>query len=201
MPLSPHISRNQKNKLIKKAFSLVELLIAVSIFSVVSIAIYSTLNSGLVILRRANEVDIAQQRILIKEERIARELREQQPCRKFLFFGTRTRISFAAISDYAPCRVTYYFDSSRKSLMRAVEGLTEILTPEGLVDREVKTEERSVFLKDIKEASFAYLYFDLAKNGYTWAEEWPNVFPPVAVRITVIDKKGEYAKRVFLPTS
>lgn len=197
----PRIYPNKKNKLSKAAFTLVELLIAVSIFSVVSVAIYSTFNSGIVVFSRVKNIDFTRQRILLKVERFARELRQQQLNRKPLFIGARTRISFASLSDYAPCRVTYYFDSYSNSLMRAVERMPEIITPTGTIDPDIKAKEKSAFLKNIKEVRLAYLFLDLQKNEYAWLEEWPYEYLPVAVNITIVDEKQKYIKTVFLPTA
>ena len=114
----PLICLNRNNKLNNKAFTLVELLIAVSIFSVVSIAIYSTFSSGSSVLRRIKNIDLAQQKILLKAERFSRQLREQPDCRKKLFLGAKSKISFAGNLNYFPSRITYYFDGPSLCLMR-----------------------------------------------------------------------------------
>jgi prepilin-type N-terminal cleavage/methylation domain-containing protein len=197
----PRIYPNKKNKLSEAAFTLVELLIAVSIFSVVSIAIYSTFNSGITVFRRVKNIDFTRQRILLKGERLARELRQQQLNRKPLFIGAKARISFASLSDYAPCRVTYYFDNLNNSLMRAVESMPEIITSTGAIDPDIKAKDKSAFLKNVKEVQFAYLFLDLQKNEYVWLEEWPYEYLPIAVNITIVDEEEKYVKTVFLPTA
>ena len=142
MSLFPHICLNKKNKphfYAVSAFTLVELLIAVSIFSVVSIAIYATFSSGASVLRRVKNIDLVQQTMLLKIERFSRELRELPGCRKQLFSGIKTKISFPGNSDYIPCRITYYFDSSSFCLMRVVDKLSQIITPEGKIDTQFKS--------------------------------------------------------------
>jgi prepilin-type N-terminal cleavage/methylation domain-containing protein len=193
-----HIYPNKHNKIKVGAFSLIELLIAVSIFSVTSIAIYSTFNSGSTVLRRVKNIDFGQQKILLKTEKIARELREQPDYRKQLFGGTKSRISFSGKTDYLPCRITYYFDSSSLCLMRVVDQLKDIITPEGRVDVELKSKP-SVFLSKIKGIKFAYLYLDSKKNEYYWVEEWSQDYLPVAVKFIVTSQNQEYASTVFLP--
>ncbi len=184
----PHFYQNNKNN---KAFTLVELLIAVSIFSVVSIAIYSAFNSGVTVMRRIKNIDQKLQKILLKAERINRELREQPACRKQLFLGTKSKISFAANIDYFPSRLTYYFDNPTGSLMRVCDKLDEIITEEGKLDPELKSKPQ-VFLSGIKEVKFEYLYLDLKKNEYVWIDEWAQNYLPVAVKFTIINENQEH---------
>lgn len=177
---------------------MVELLIAVSIFSVVSIAIYSTFSSGSAVLRRVKDIDLRQQKILLKVEMFSRQLREQPACRKQLFLGSEIKISFPANSDYIPCRITYYFDNSSLCLMRVVDKLSEIITPEGKVDVELKSKPQ-VFLSKVKAVKFSYLYLDLKKNEYSWIDEWGQDYLPVAVKFTISSEDQEYASTIFLP--
>jgi len=196
MLLFPHIYQNKNNK--PGAFTLVELLIAVSLFSVASIAIYSTFSSGASVLRRVKNIDFIQQKILLKTERFSRELRELTACRKQLFLGTKTKISFPGNSDYVPCRITYYFDNSSLCLMRAADKLSQIITPEGKVDAQLKSKP-AVFLSKIKEVKFTYLNLDSVKNEYNWKDEWPQDYLPAAVKLTITSQTQEYASTIFLP--
>lgn len=184
----PHFYQNNKNN---KAFTLVELLIAVSIFSVVSIAIYSAFNSGATVMRRIKNIDLKLQKILLKAERINRELREQPACRKPLFSGTKSKISFAANIDYFPNRLTYYFDDSKGALMRVFDKLDKIITEEGNVDSELKSKPQ-VFLSDVLEVKFEYLYLDLKKNEYVWTDEWAQNYLPVAVKFTITSENQKH---------
>jgi len=175
-----------------------ELLIAVSIFSVVSIAIYSTFSSGAAVLRRVKNIDIAQQKILLKQERFARELRTQPTYNKQLFLGTKTKISFPGSLDYLPSRITYYFDSSSFCLMRVSDALSQIITSFGTLDEELKAKP-SVFLSNIEDVQFAYLYCDSKKNEYSWVDEWSQDYLPVAVKFTITKKDQKYVSTILLP--
>ncbi len=199
MHLFPFFCLNRKNRSDRPGFSLVELLIAVSIFSVVIIAIYSTFSGGMSVFRKVINIDLSQQKVLLKIERFAREVRQEAPCRKPLFLGSKTRISFAGFSDLLPSRITYYYDSQVNTLFRIAQPLPEITMPGGSIDPEVEAKSGSVFLKKVKDAKFAYLFLDLKKNDYVWLEEWPYDYLPVAVKLIISDERQEYAKIVFLP--
>jgi type II secretory pathway pseudopilin PulG len=175
----------------------VELLIAVSIFSVVSIAIYSVFSSGTAILRRVKNIDLAQQKILLKTESLARQLRQQPACRKQLFSGVETKISFASNVDSFPSRVTYYFDEDLSCLMRVIDRLDKIITSEGKLDPQLKAKP-SVFLGKVKAVRFSYLYMDINKKEYSWAGEWKENYSPIAVRFMINAEGREYATTTFL---
>jgi len=178
---------------------MVELLISVGIFSVVSIAVFSTFSSGLKVLRKTKTVDLARQKILLKEERFSRELRESGPCRKKLFSGKSAKISFSGTQNYLPCRITYYFDETTQSILREVDKLSEIIAAEK--DGTDLNPQRSVFMVKVESAQFSYLFLDLKKNSYIWKEEWKQDYLPVAVRLVILSQGNNYATTVFLPTA
>ncbi|MEI6831673.1 MAG: prepilin-type N-terminal cleavage/methylation domain-containing protein [Candidatus Omnitrophota bacterium] len=201
LPSHPIYSYSKKNKSLQsatRAFSLVELLIAVAIFSVVSIAIYATFSSGLAVLRRIKSIDLTQQRILLKTERLSRELREQTACRKQLFLGDKTKISFSANIDHFPSRLTYYFDSSANALKRAADKLNEIIKEDGTLDPEFKS-PAVIYLPNVKEVRFSYLYLDLGKNAYLWVDQWKNDYLPLAVKFIIFTEKQNYETTVYNP--
>ncbi|MFA5356805.1 MAG: prepilin-type N-terminal cleavage/methylation domain-containing protein [Candidatus Omnitrophota bacterium] len=183
----------------KRGFTLIELLIAISIFAVVSIGIYSVFSGGITVFSKVKNTDLAQQRLLLNVERFARELRQQPPCRRNLFSGSNERLSFSSFLDYSPARTTYYFDRARNAFMRAVERQSDIISPEGSIDPEVKVKDATPALGNIKDARFYYLFLDLQKNDYVWLEEWPYDHLPVAIKAVIRDESREYTKTVFLP--
>ena len=196
--LSWRLIYSSKNKQLLRAFSLVELLIAVAIFSVVSLAIYATFSSGLAVSRRLKNTDLNQQRILLKTERFSRELRQQPACRKQLFQGDKTRVSFCANIDNYPYRLTYYFDSLANALKRVADKLDEIIDEGGNLNPEFHS-PAVIFLPKIKEVKFSYLYLDLSKNAYLWTEQWTNDYLPLAVKFIISDEKQKYESTVYLP--
>jgi prepilin-type N-terminal cleavage/methylation domain-containing protein len=196
----PHICLSKKNKLKNRAFTLVELLISVAIFSVISIAIYSTFSSGLKVLRKAKTMDFTRQKILLKEERFARELRESLPCRKQLFSGKAAKVSFSGTQNYAPCRISYYFDQSTQSIVREVDKLGDILAAGSDLSAQPNPQS-SVFLSKVEDARFSYLFLDLKKNDYLWIEEWKQEYLPIAVKLTILNQGVDYETTVFLPTA
>ncbi len=188
-----------KNKLVSQsAFTLVELLIAVAIFSVVSIAIYSTFSSGAGVLKRLKNTDLTKQRILLKVERLSRELRLQPACRKQLFTGEKTKLSFGAIKDSFPYRLTYYFDTPTNAIKRVADKLNEIIDLDGTVDANFHS-AAVIFLPRVTDLKFSYLYLDSQKNAYQWVNEWQQDYLPQAVKFVITTEKQKYETTVYLP--
>jgi hypothetical protein len=117
-----------------------------------------------------------------------------------LFLGARDKVSFGAIVNDEPCRVTYLFDKSSQSLVRVTDKLSDILTSEGKIEVESKSKP-TVFIAKVKEANFSYLYLDLKKNDYSWVEEWKEKYLPLAVKLNISTGNQDYATTVFLPTA
>lgn len=188
------LNKNKRN--LASAFTLVELLIAMAIFSVVSIAIYSTFSSGTKVLRRLNNTDLTQQKILLKIERLSRELRQQPACRKPIFAGAKTKISFAANIDNFPSRLTYYFNSANYTILRVVDKLDEIIDLDGTLDPNPHSAP-SIFLTKVSDLKFSYLYLDLSKNAYLWTEIWEQEILPLAVKFIIKTEKQNYESTVY----
>lgn len=197
---SAPIYLNIKKRARVKAFSLVELLISVSIFAVVSIAIYSTFNSGLTVLRRSKSIDLAQQRFLLKVERFSRDLRQTPVFNKQLFLGAKDRLSFSGIVNEMPSRLTYYYDASSGALMYNADSLSAVITQEGKIDPELKS-KATVFLNKVKEVKFSYLFLNIKNNEYEWADEWEEDTLPAAVKFSISTDKYNHAATIFLPTA
>lgn len=169
-----------------------------SIFSVVSIAIYATFSSGAAVLKRVKNIDLQQQRILLKTEKLSRQLRQQPACRKLLFAGQADKISFCENIDDYPHRVTYYFNPQAKTLLQAADRLDEIIDETGKLDPELHGRPE-IFLSKVTDVQFSYLYLDVVKNEYLWASEWKKIMPPVAVKFIIFMPQGKYESTVYLP--
>ncbi|MFH1413929.1 MAG: prepilin-type N-terminal cleavage/methylation domain-containing protein [Candidatus Omnitrophota bacterium] len=177
-------------------FTLVELLIAASIYAIVSIAVYSTFSTGMNIWRRAKEVNLEQSRVIIKLEKLCRELRQTFNFPEIGFLGTEEEVSFAQVQDSEIVRISYSFDQGDDALLRSVDTLADILQglPEG--------SEPKAYIEEIEELKFSYFYFDLAENSYLWTEVWDQIGLPLAVKLKITTKEEKaYVRTIFIPTA
>lgn len=185
--------------MMKKAFTLIELLIVTTIFSIVSIAVYATFSSGMNVWRRSKEINIEQERALLKIEKLGRELRQTFNFKDIDFYGSKDKLQIPAIVDFEVARITYFFDADKKILFRSCDRLADILTA-----KEKKEELESkpvVYLSNADKLSFSYFYFDMQKSAYLWKEDWEQNNPPLAVKLDITVKDETYATTIFIPTA
>lgn len=194
--------KRKKGQKSRRAFTLVELLIASAIFALVSVAVYSTFNSGMNVWRRVKEVNIEQRKIVLKLEKLAREIRQTFKYENIGFAGDKEKIYFAQVLDSELVRITYSFDKDKKTLSRGVNSLEEIL--EEKEDKEKKLEpEYTAYLSNIADLSFSYFYFDTEENAHLWKEEWKEEEGlPLAIKLEIeTQDEKNYAETIFIPVS
>lgn len=157
-----------------------ELLVVVSILSVISLAVYSSMAGGVNIWKRVNAT-AGESRLILVWEKMQKDLRNTFDFRKIGFGGNGNEIYFPGLvsvkgEDEAIHqeigRVRYYFDKSR--LCR------EEMTYVDLI-KDVKI-ECGEEISDVKQAAFEYY----GSKKYSWQTEWQNDSVPLAVRFNVI---------------
>lgn len=194
--LSPSTEHRIPNT--ESGFTLIELLIVLAIFSIVSIAVYATLSSGLRVWRRAQEVSIPERKDLLRIEKLSRELRQTFDFKDIDFYGHKDRLQLPAIVDADIVRVTYSFDADKKILFRSVDKLADILAAE---EKNETLESKPLpYLSNVDKLSFSYFHFDLQKNGYFWKEDWVEQRNlPLAVKLDITVNKQSHATTIFIP--
>lgn len=188
----------KSNKRLKQpGFTLVELLITMTIFSVVSIAVYATFNSGMSVWRRAKEVNAEERMFLLRVEKLSRELRGSFISGDIPFSLAKNKIQFSSVIDSDISRIIYSFDENKKALLRSSDKLASILA----ADKKELEPEFLAFLSPVDTLSFSCLYFDLQKNSYAWKEEWPDNYFPIAVKVSMTSKDKTYAATIIIPAA
>jgi len=187
----------KKNRIRQRAFTLTELLITVTIFAVVSLAIYATFNSGMTVWRRAKDTNTEQRKFLLKTEKLSRELRQAFSFNDIAFSATKSKIQFPSVIDSDICRITYFFDANKKILYRSCDKLADILAQ----DKKKLEPNLSSYLPGIDNVSFYCLVFDLQKKSYVWKEDWQQVNLPVAVKVNITTKDKHYAATIIIPSA
>ncbi len=184
----------------KKSFTLIELLITVTIFSVVSIVIYSTFDSGMRIWHRIEKFNLADIRNIMKMEKLNRELRQAFVFKEkdIAFLGKKDQVKFSVVIDSEVNEVAYFFDPASKAVLRSAEKLADILA--------VKEKKEGLSLKlipyieEVSEFSLSYFYYDIIKAAYLWKDEWKENTLPLAVKLNMILKNETYSTTVFIPS-
>ena len=206
----------------KKGFTFIELIIAITIFSVIAVSIYSVFRAGVRLWSGTNPLIQANQSTRYFFNTISSDLKNSVSYNAVStgiktfgssgekianFEGEKQRISFMTLVDVSGAevlphtelaRVIYSFDRSKKAVKRAVATKAE-----GLSEPLAKTAE---ILSDIddKDFGFEYCYKVVSsptEYGYEWKERWSDEDRdkgkiPRGVRV----KAGAYSKTIFIPT-
>ena len=161
-----HIKRNKNafsgNIPETGAFTFVELLIAISIFSVIAISIYTAFNAGIFSWRQLNASSGDYQQLAVTLDLMADEIASYITSDKVKFEGSKDKITFFSRirnnDKYNLAKVAFFFDSSAKSLMRSEENI------------KITTEE---LFPGIKALEFKYFCKKPgAENGYEWVDSF-----------------------------
>ena len=171
------VMRKKKNN---AGMTLVELLITLTILSVISTAIYASLNSGLKIWKRINQ-PLAHEDLDIFFDRFGHDLRN---CARFTgisFTGTEERVEFPTIlpgprfGGDVVGRVSYAYDPQAKALTRVQQDFSQIHSGE----ESSKTQP----IPDLGLVKFRYYVYDKETKEYSWREDFLEGDFPAAVRI------------------
>jgi len=185
----------------RKGFTLLELLLAVSIFAVISIAVYSTFNAGMNVWRRVSATSLHEKRRVLKIEKLKKELRQSFVFKEkeITFIGGNNQLSFPVIIGSRIKKAVYSYDPSRRALLKGIGDLSEIADARDESGKWMP--EMSVFVENVDNVTFSYFNFDLTKGVYSWADKWENKAGlPAAVRCNITFPENEtFAETIFIP--
>lgn len=176
-------------------FTLLELLIAFTLFSVAMVVVSSVFGTGIVAWKRGEEESGFYQELRFTLDRMAVEFRNAVPYEKSPFEGKNELVSFALVrfprtSPPEWVQVTY----EAKPMADATTSLIRRITPFSK-----NVEEEETILSGLSEIHFAYPSFE-EEEGWSWKESWESgesQKPPPFLRLELL-KEGETWKKIFL---
>ncbi|MDD5680592.1 MAG: prepilin-type N-terminal cleavage/methylation domain-containing protein [Candidatus Omnitrophica bacterium] len=198
------------------AFTFIELLIALSIFAVVAVTLYSTFFAGLSVWKRSGDGSDVYQDIRTVFDDMARDFRNMIYFTKdkesmYIFSGMPKEIILMTLEEGASekmepyrevVKVTYSFDDTKGELIRQRAALA--------FGFDLKKAEKEVLLKDLGDFKFEYCYYSGDEDEpYLWQEEWKDEDEktPRGIRITAVLKNGKGGEEmskitrvIFIPT-
>lgn len=199
------LRREALSGLSRSGFTLMELLIAIMIFSIVGVAIYSSFNVGIRAWRKAEASYEVRQEARYALDTIARGLRSAVNFKTMPFEGTANSVSFARALEISNIngenlqgvfKVTYSLDA--QSIYYTLQSYEE----------SSKGEEgtKTILASGFSELEFKYAYLDGSEVIWKdyWSEEEASI--PLGVKITITyssESEGqavEFSEAVFIPT-
>lgn len=180
---------------LSRGFTFIELLLSISILSIVMLAVYSAFALGINTYQRFNAVNLNERKVVLGLEKIGDELRQCLDFPDIGFEGNKEKLSFPVAADGQIVKINYSFDSEKNFLYRQEQTQREILKEEEPSEKESLSKE---FLSSIEDLNFSYYYFDKEEEEYHWVDSYKEGLP-LSVRIRLTFKDEAYRKIVSLP--
>ena len=202
-----------------KAFTLVELLVAIAIFSVIAVVLYSCFRGGVISYRRIEQQTEFQQKVRHVFLKMTKDLKNMLYISNIPFEGYNEKASFVTTiteSDNVNInvgRVSYYLkqNDGGQILVRKVESLKDVLGELSLTSEDIEegaleqpVNEEPVILEGVIDFKCTYLYSNLYKiagnvseesvdEEYEWVDFWEteNGLPlGVKIELSITESEG-----------
>jgi len=195
-----------------RAFTLVEILISASIFSIIILSIYSAFQVGVLSYRKIDSSFEMYQNARISLGRAEQDLKNSfaymADDNKCGFSGDNKELEFFSVLDYYKnaalnagiARIKYSWDQGSKTLTRTCLIGTDALSNS-------TNQQPDILASNVDKLKFEYAYQqDKNSASYVWQESWPTQndpaaaseqekIIPLAVRITMtLTKSGSSAE-------
>ncbi|MBN1405254.1 MAG: prepilin-type N-terminal cleavage/methylation domain-containing protein [Candidatus Omnitrophica bacterium] len=194
----------KKNK--TKAFTLIELLIAVTIFSIASSVIYSSFRLGVLSWKRSEDVLKKYQKIRYAVNLLSEDIAGTFIFKDIQFKGDEARIEFPGLVECAAAgaktvgRISYEFSQSSGRLLRLKQSYREALNTASTGGEEL--------LSDVIDFKISYCYKLPDSEEPGWLGEWfVEEKIPAGVKMELVvkdnyspDGKMIFVKRINIPT-
>ncbi|MFH1640549.1 MAG: type II secretion system protein [Candidatus Omnitrophota bacterium] len=189
-----------QSKILKRGFTLIEILIVTVILSIVSLAIFATFNNGIKIWERASRL-LPEEDLVIFLDRFNSDVKNSLRFTGLQLAGTEhtltlvTLVSTARFEGMTPGEVIYRYSQNSKVISREELDLSHIYTEEkGVATRSIN---------NIKSFSFQYYHFDKERKLYLWQNEWTQKELPLAISMEMEFDDGSqirtFTKTVSIP--
>ena len=185
-------------------FTLIELMVSLAIFSVITLAVYSAFAGGVGAWRRAQEFSSTYQTARLVLDDLAHELTNAVSISGTDFVGESQKLSFLTVrhhrdpkgrpADPRIMRVSYEIRRERTS---ATYSLVRAEAPDGDGAREGATD---LIVSPISKLEFLYTHKDDKGQIVPWKDAWRvSEAIPLGVKITLVVGETRFTKLVFIP--
>ncbi len=185
-------------------FTLIELMVSLAIFSIISLAVYATFASGIGAWRRARGFSSVYQTARLLLSDIAHELKNAVMISGSEFVGAPQKISFLVLrqspymtgrpGNHAITRVTY-------EVRRASSGYYSLVRLEASdIENPKEQGEPELMAGAISNLDFQYTYKNSEGEIQPWKDLWDvDDAIPLGVKISLMIGEARFTKMVFIP--
>lgn len=185
----------------KRGFTFIEVIIVISILSIISLVIYTSFSKGINIWQMVNEKS-PEEDMNILLDKFSFDLRNTFKFTGINFSGHEDGIEFPVLLNSprfhkkSVGKVVYSYDSNTNLLNKEEVDFNQIYEDKkGLIKHS---------LKNVKSFKFQYYTYDKGRKEYLWQDEWAKEGLPLAVRIYLEIKDGDringFIRTVGVPT-
>jgi len=185
-------------------FTLVEMLLSISLIAVLGLVVYSCLSGGLRIWQRVNTPSIGED-VNIFFEKLSVDMYNSFPYKDIEFIGNAEGFQCASIVTtdsanpglaHGVGEVSYFYDKENQAIIRRKKNLSDIF-------REKNGAEQKM-IGNITAGLFQYYYYDPRAKEYFWVEEWKKGSGiPIAlaskIDINYGGKDYKFSKFIIIP--
>ncbi len=186
----------------EQGFTLIELVVSLTIFSVISLSIYSSFAGGISVWRKAQEFSSVYQTARLLLDDIAMELKNAVKVSGTEFNGGPRRLSFITL------RQASHGASARRDTQIAKVTFEVLRDPSAsgyaLFRRQASNlkvrGEAELMVGSLSSLDFQYTYINSVGELQPWAKVWKmNDELPLGVKITLNIGGTQFTKMVFIP--
>ncbi len=178
----------------RNGFSLIELLLVVSLIPIITFVVYSNFVAGISVWKKT-QTESPYENLSIFQRKAARDFSQAFLYKGIPFKAEGQSVAFASFVKAVPAlggdsaigEVTYYYEADKGVLLRREKDLSAIYKEkEGSV---------SMLLSGLTSFQIEYFYFDKEYKEYRWNDNWPAQEKklPTAVRLKYSDASGPRA--------
>ena len=186
-----------------KGFSLIELLLVMTLAPIVFFSVYSNFSAGVriwsTVVRQTPEEDLN-----IFYYKTRRDLENMLRYASIPFSGEKDEIMFASAVEAIPPlggkrgigQAHFFYDSSSKTIKREIKNFSELY-------RDSPGQE-TVLLKGVSSFELSYLFFSSSDHGAVWGDSWgsdKDNLLPLAVKMSFFTESGteKQERIIFIP--
>lgn len=186
----------------KSGLTLIEMLIVSMILVVITLAVNSSLNSGVRVWRKINQ-ELPQEALNIFFDKFSADLHNTLKITGIKFKGDDERLELPtavkseSFPERSPGKIIYFYDRQKDELVRDARDYSDVYNDK-------RGGVRSL-IKNIHKLKFSYYFFEAETKNYTWLEAWEKEGLPQAVRVELEikdkDEIREFSRTVSIPLS
>ena len=174
-------------------FTLVEVVIATCIFSIIAAGLGGIFISSTKLWQRAQIIGVSASEVLLELESVSRNIRQSLDLEEVGFVGKKRSFEFPTATGNSIFKIIYDFDKSKKKLL-----LKKIKYEDVLADKIKEPDAQERLRAD--DVEFKYLIYDTGDTSYSWENKFDKKGQiPAIVKISIKKNDEVIEKSVFVP--